>query len=709
MKKRILALILVMSLALSMLTGCASSTAGDSSVAGTEDMSQAEAAAAEAVASAATSLFSNHSSESGKEETVYVISDANGGVEKTIVSTWLKNAEGSDTVKDQTSLSELQNVKGDGDYTDNGDGTITWDAQGQDIYYQGTTAQTLPVDVDITYELDGKTVTPEELDGASGHLKIAFQYTNNTGKKTTINGESCTIYQPFLMISGTILDNETASNVKVTNGQVINSGENSVVVGMAMPGLKESLGLDDLEDSDGEAIEVDIPEDVVIEADVTDFSLMTILTMASNNALEELELDDIDSIDDLKDSIADLTDATGELMDGADDLHEGMGDLSDGTDKLDDGVNDLNDGAQQLSDGAQELSEGLETALAGSSQLVSQGFEGKNGAVQGAKAISEGASALNKAVQSAASSSIALTDEQLAAVSKQGAAGAAAQSGTFAEGIASGITSSISAQKESIASGAAAQASGTVLEGEEAQQIVQALALGLAASQGEGAEEIDKYLPTAQEYVKQLASSVASDTAGGVADSIAASITKDSLTSTLEEPLSQLGAGIATQTAQGVVAQVNGAMTPTLQSLAEATQQLADGSAALSSGIKQLYAKTNELSSGLNTLSQGAETLSDGAGELADGTDTMDESMVDLLDGVKKLLDGTGDLVDGLDEYNEEGIQKLADLVNEDLDGFYERLKAVRDYAEEYNSFGGCLSDMDCSVKFIYKTDAIGA
>lgn len=47
------------------------------------------------------------------------------------------------------------------------DGTLTWKAAGNDIYYQGTTEKTIPIDVKITYYLDGKEMKPEDMVGKS--------------------------------------------------------------------------------------------------------------------------------------------------------------------------------------------------------------------------------------------------------------------------------------------------------------------------------------------------------------------------------------------------------------------------------------------------------------------------------------------------------------------------------------------------------------
>jgi putative membrane protein len=358
----------------SCLAGCSASQDNDTQSAQEDGITVT--AEADKVTEAAVSLLGSHGVESGKEETVYVVADAQGDPTQTIVSAWLKNPEEADTIVDSAQLQDIQNVKGDETYTVDSQGNLTWAAQGNDIYYQGTTDKALPVTTTISYELDGKTVTPEELAGASGHLTITFSYTNNTAQEREVDGEMVTLYQPFVVVSGLMLDNDKASAIEVTNGKTINSGEQTIVVGMAMPGLKESLGLDDMTDQDGEPVDVDIPETVTVEADVENFSLLTTVTVMDNSLLADLDLDDVQTMDDLQDAMDDLTDASTQLVDGTRDLYDGVSQLSDGTGDLTDGINTLytgvgtlDDGAASLSTGAGQLYDGAWSLSSGAAQL----------------------------------------------------------------------------------------------------------------------------------------------------------------------------------------------------------------------------------------------------------------------------------------------------------------------------------------------------
>ena len=381
--KRFLSLVLAGALMVSCLTGCGSSAQGNAA-------DQVSTAEADALAEAATSLLRFHGSAEGKEETVYVIADANGNPTRTIVSAWLKNPEEADTITDRSTLTGIENVKGSETYTTDANGDLVWQADGNDIYYQGSSDAPLPITANITYTLDGVDVTPELLEGATGHLVMTFHYINHTAAERVVNGKSVTLYQPFAVVSGAMLDNSKVSNVEVTNGKVINSGDQTIVVGLAMPGLKESLGLDELEDSDGNPVDIDVPESVTIEADVTDFSLLTTITIAENTLLDELDLEDVKTFDDLQEAMDELTDASTKLVDGTEELYDGAGDLKDGTNELADGAKALDDGAGDLKDGTKELADGASTLKDGTSELA----DGTGNLADGASALNTGAGQL---------------------------------------------------------------------------------------------------------------------------------------------------------------------------------------------------------------------------------------------------------------------------------------------------------------------------
>lgn len=349
-----------------------------------------------------------------KDESVYLISDANGNVNKTIVVDHLKNKDKKDTLEDVSNLSDIENVKGKEKFTQSGD-KLTWQAGGKDIYYQGTATAEPPVTQKVTYYLDGKEISPEDLAGKSGKVKIRFDYTNTTSYTETVNGEKQTVSVPFAAITGLVLG-DGFENIEVTNGKAEVSDSSSVVLGYALPGLKDSLGIKD-GDLDGD---VNIPEYMEMTADVKNFSMPAAMTFVVN-ASDYVSTDGIDTSD-LDDMINDLKDASTQLQDGSKTLAEGTDTLADGLSTLQSklgtfasGVGTLQSGLKAYTDGVSTLSGGLNTLGNSTGALVSGADKLNSGAGQlasgsatlkdGLKSYTDGASQLNAGINELGSKS----------------------------------------------------------------------------------------------------------------------------------------------------------------------------------------------------------------------------------------------------------------------------------------------------------------
>ena len=377
-----------------------------------------------------------------KEETVYVNAKASGKTDKVTVSNWLKNSGSvSGNLEDESTLSDIKNVKGDEKYTADGD-KLTWSTDSEDIYYQGTTDKKLPVSVKLKYYLDGKEMKPSELKGKSGHLKITVDYKNNEKKNVSVDGKDTEVYTPFVMMTGMILPNETFSNVTIDNGKIISDGNKNIVVGFGMPGLKDSLNL-----SSEETDKVTIPESLSIEADVKDFTMSSTYTVALSDLLDDVDMDSIVNVDDLQNALDDLEDAALRLVSGSDTLADGAGTLADGVNSYTEGVDTLNAGIQKYLGSNGELNGSVTEYVNGVNKVVKgvQDYtsgvntlaDGVSSYVDGEKQLAAGASQLTqlstglKQVQSAISQLEAATDgkgattEDLQAASKALAAGTA--------------------------------------------------------------------------------------------------------------------------------------------------------------------------------------------------------------------------------------------------------------------------------------------
>lgn len=766
-KKQVIALLCSMSIMIVSLTGCGfSQAAAEIKVAASiEEMDSVVKTLEEA-------NVIKHSSLAGKEETVYVLLDANGNQSETIVSEWLKNPEGAEQVADVSNLSDVKVVKGEAycSLKENAENELVWTTDGSDIYYQGKSDHEVPVIMKVTYELDGKVVDATALDHADGHLKITYDYENQTAKQVQIQGEERTIYQPFTMISGAMFGNEHVANITVEGGKAINSGDYTIVLGMAMPGLSESLGLDEIEQTQGK--EITVPTAVTIEADVMDFTMPMTVTVASNNALEEIGISDFDSLDDLKEKSNKLTDGMNQLMDGAAQLNDGVSALSDGTLSLWDGTldlmngaGDLKNGANTLADGAKEVNDGAHKLADGTNQVNTGAGQLKDGLhtlqektpalssgvgklVEGAGQLNSGLGqvnanneALNAGVQSLVDGSNTLADalnpesESMQAL-RAGAAGVSAGISQAKEGaesllssyqsVATNMSDLVSAIEDCVNS-LSGEAPGEEASAEEwaayaAKQEAAGQLMQVLSQVKDGVTACSNGLAAINEKTGELVGSLDTLATGAgalntaVNDTLVASLTQAQTgAAALNAGATQLQGGISAYTA-GVSTCSAGTATLSdgLTSLQGQLPALTDGVNQLVAGADQLKNGTNELATGAGNLANGTQALSDGAGTLADGTRKLAAGTGDLhngvsqlSDGVAELLDGSGQLKDGVAEFNEEGISKITDLINNDIEKYYDRLCAVRDYAKEYKSFAGVSDQIDSAVKFIYKTEGI--
>ena len=422
-----------------------------------------------------------------KEQTVYVNADENGNSQDVIVSNWLKNQGNEQELTDKTNLTDIQNVKGDETFEQKSDGTIVWNTDGGDIYYQGKTQEELPVSVKLTYYLDGKEISAKDLAGKSGKLKIRIDYENKSKEVKEIQGKQEEICTPFMMMTAMILPAETFSNVEITNGQIISDGNNDIAVGVGFPGLAESLKLQDVE----ELKDVDFPDYAELTADVKDFSLAMTATVATTGLLDDLDLADVNSTEDLKEQMETLADSSQALVKGSSELQSGIATLDssadtfvsgltqvdDGTAALKNGIDTMNSKKGELLDGVTKLTDGMKALQNGSAGLQDGVAAYTDGASQlgaGIAQTAEGAAALNQGIQELNDKKAVLTDG--AAKLAKGASDLDAGAGSLASGVyayTSGVEqlhAGISALDEKVAGGAgqlagAEQAMGTIVSG----------------------------------------------------------------------------------------------------------------------------------------------------------------------------------------------------------------------------------------------------
>ena len=312
-----------------------------------------------------------------KAETVYAKANADGTVTETTVEVTLKAQDGQ-TIPDTAALRDITNKEGDEDYTCGADNGLTWQNHGTSITYEGKSDAALPVTTRVTYYLDGQEIAPGALAGRSGRVRIRFDYTNHTRETVTVDGQDYTVCVPFTAVTALILDGTKFTNIEAENGKVMDLDGQTAVLGMAMPGLADSLCLSGFEPMK----DVEIPAFFEISADVTDFALDFTATILTPSALDDLDLSGIEDLTDLSDALEKLTDATDEVADGAGALADGIQAYHDGFHQYADGVKNLNEGAQTLADGLTQLYDNGQTLLTGIHTLR-DGLSAVSGSVSG--------------------------------------------------------------------------------------------------------------------------------------------------------------------------------------------------------------------------------------------------------------------------------------------------------------------------------------
>ena len=656
-----------------------------------------------------------------KNETVYVIADASGAAKKIIVSDWLKGVDTKGKVKDVSNLKGVKNVKGDETYTVNEDNAYEWAANGDDIYYQGTGTTELPVKLKLSYKLNGKTVSADEIAGKSGKVTIRIDYENTQKEKVKINGKTKEVNVPFLMLSGMILDDDKFKNVEVSNGKAINDGTRTIVAGFALPGMQDSLDIN--------KDEMEIPDYVEITADTTDFELSTTMTVAMNDIFNDVDFSKVDDkVDELKDSLDELEDAAEQLVDGSSQLYDGIGTLLDKSGTLIEGIDRLYDGAEQVNSGAKKLDSGADGLSSGAKTLDDGAAKLKNGASQldsgaaslssyvatlagGLGKLSSNSATLNGGAEQVFNTLLSTADTQIAAAGLTADKLTIKNYDSVLEGLISSlsdenaqklayntaletVTATVNSQKDVIRTAVEATVRKSVTE-----QVLAAAGLGMTADQydaavaaGQVSEEVQAQVSTA--VSTQMSTSAVQATIDSNTETQIQSLIETNMNS--EEVQSQIQAGVAKAQAgrkslqalktqldsyntfyQGVLSYTAGVdqANEGAQQILAGTYTLKDGTGSLVSGAGQLKNGSSSLKSGTSELKSGTSTLKDGTSSLKSGVKTLKNGTSSLSDGTKSLFEGVGTLKDGS--------AALVDGVKQLNDGAMTLSKGMKKFKEE--------------------------
>ena len=606
------------------------------------------------------------------------------------------------------------------------DGSRVWDAAGNDIYYRGDIKKELPVDLSLTYMLDGKIVSADEIAGKSGHVTIRFDYKNNQYSNVTIDGKEEKIYVPFAMLTGLILDGDSFSNVEINAGKVISDGSRYVAVGLAFPGLSDDLAID----SD----DVDIPDYVEISADTESFSMSNTVTVATNSVFSSVDPDALDDLDK-------LTDAADQLDD---DVDGGVGDdivpvarkglalnacclgllpgKRAGVDKLVDGADRLRSGSDTLASGASALASGAKQLAGGLAELDANSAALRGGAEQVFSAL---LSTADKQLAAAGLTLPALTADNYDKV-LSGAIASLDETKVYelaATTAREKVTAAVEAQRGAIEA-AVTEAVRTQVVTAEVRSGVLAKVLAtqnMTVEQYKAAVEAGAITAEQQAVIKgAVDAQMASDTVKAlIAQNTDAQMSSDGIKQTISAKTDEQAALLIEQNMNSAEVQ---------EQITAALEQAKSGAADISAlkgqldsystfysglctytyGVSSAKDGADSLASGSATLSAGADTLRDGLTTLYDGILSLRDGVPALRNGVSQLRDGAKQLDEGLGTFNTDGISKLTKILRDDIGSASERLKAIINVSRDYNSFSGITDETDGNVKFIYRTDSIG-
>ena len=563
-------------------------------------------------AGCAMPAFAAGKSSFSKSETVYAVMNGDGSIKSTTVSEHLYSASGLANVTDKTTLTDIQNTESDAEFTQNGE-ELVWNTNDTDVYYKGNTDKALPIDVKVTYALDGQEAALEDIIGKSGHLTVTVNLKNNETGTVNVNGKDRTIVTPLITAVGVILGGD-ASNVTAEHGMIESAAKSSVAAFVTLPGVKDSLS--GLLPDEVDSIEDYLQDTVTVEADVTELTCPQVMVACATStaALGTSNVFDLSSINDLTDGINQLNDAMSQLMDGASQLVDGTSQLANGVLALLDGANTLNNGAAALDDGLGQLTNGLDTLSANNAALNA-----------GAQQVADGVLAsANKTLKEGG-----LIDEDMTWSNYEAV-----------------IDNILTMNEKTLAAGRR-KIVRTVWEQAPSFKDSQ-LDLALYLSATKTNHDLEAALKLMQNYdpsmlcglVQLLTSEDAKNTAKAELKYQVENSQDMADVRALKTSLSQI---------QFFVSSVN-QYTAGVQTAADGAHSAKDGSAQLAAGTKTLY-------DGVNTLNTGAGQLNDGAGRLNDGLNQFNEEGIskltgaldqDQLHGLKTVLD---EMTDRLNDY----------------------------------------------------------
>ena len=622
-----------------------------------------------------------------KEETVYSNTKSDGTKYNSIVSTHLKNTEEEEVLKDLTDLLNIENTNGDETYKLENNNTLIWDANKKDIYYKGQTDKKLPIELEISYKLDGEDIDTNEIAGKSGKVEITINFINNEQVQKWVNDKYETFYTPFIVATGTYINNENNKNIEIVNGKLIDDGSKTFAIGLTFPGMQDSLNIS--------KDKFEVPDKITIKMETENFEMNNIINYVTPFSFDDLDMDMFKNLNSIYSQVDKLNNASKQIENGAKSLSDGTAQYYEKSMEFNNAVGQFSAGVSTASSSYSELNAGIKAIDTGTKQLQS-----------GSKQLSDGTTALNNGVntmKNKVNSSAGKVPELV-----NGANQLYSGLNLLYNGILDAANNDNSEVTNTL----------TALVTEEKTQSGTLFAYNQSLANAKSQLAKIDTQDMDEETVKAIQTAIGTiDAQINANNSISAklNINADNYVYLVKE----IGDSSKTQ----------------LSGLAENVGKLKDGAKQISDGTNVVQSSMKELTGGLDTLSNSTQIISNGANNLYNGTvqlsdgaskaqagsakmqaglQTLDSSAKAILNadnqltqGAKTIHDGAEELSSGIQEFNESGVSKICDYINSDVRNVTDRIMILKDLAQEYDTFTQSDVDNECSVKFITIVDAI--
>lgn len=607
-----------------------------------------------------------------KDETVYSKIDSNGNKYNTIVSDHIVNNEQEKLINDISDLANIKNINGDEEFSQDGNNLI-WKAEGNDIYYQGESQKDLPITCNISYELNGEKIDATNLAGKSGKVKITIEYLNKDSHMINIDGKNEKLYTPFVVVCGTIIDNNNNRNIEITNGKLIDDGSKTAVIGISLPGLQESLNIS--------KDKIDIPNKIEITMETTSFELNNIVTYVTPKLIEENDIEMFEKLDEIYEQVNNLQSSSKQIEEGANTLKEGTSTYNEKSKEFNSAISQISGGVSTINDNYSKIDTGISSLNDGSSSLK-----------LGAKSVNEGTEAVSKNLQTISSK---LSELQTGTQSLQ-------QGEKQLEAGINKIIASVNNIQGSDNSNKIAELNQLITANQNSINSLTKLNETLNTQLKQTNEEETKQIIMTQIKTNESVIKLLKTDIGAYKETIETLKNTDmsnikelqNALNSLKQGIQNLQAGTNTlYNGTTAIQQGTALLSTKTEELAKGTKSLYEGTIQISKGAKSLFAGSSQLKEGINTLDTNGAKLEDASNQLTGGAETISE--------------GASTLADGITKFNKEGIEKICNYINGDLRDITNRIEKLQELSKEYNNFTMLNNENQGNVKFILIMDSI--